>query len=115
MSRTVVEEIQGDVKHLAPEAPYIAQRLLKLYAPGLITYLVKDPTWHYGWTLHDAVHSGGAPNWGRWKKLLWALEMIGDIHARPHGYGVAVRISTDGWLRAVQRGAAQRSGDAVPV
>lgn len=115
MSRTnIVRPFAGDCEENAPE---IARLLLAEYAPRLLDFLAE----HVEWVSALRLQATAAPGvgWDAWTRLIWALEVTGEIDVtRGEGseYGWScIRISTNGWLRAVQRGAVARSGDLVPV
>ncbi len=121
MSRTILELHWGAANQPREKAPAIARALLAKHAPDMLDYLVDQGGWVTEHKLRETVRGGyvsGRFNWQVWSRLLWALEVTGDIIIKStdkYGYRLLVRLSVNGWLRAVQRGAAAWSGSAVPV
>ena len=112
-ARTVLESCFGVVKQLKMDAPVIAKRLLGQHASGLLGYLFENPGWH-----HEAMLcvDSGHIHWAVWKRLLWALEVTGDIAVEETRRGwLSVRISTASWLKEVQRRAVARPSNSVPA
>ncbi len=102
MSRTVLEQRRDDI-------PVVASTVL-------LDHLVHEPRWHDKSHLWAAVCTNrSSAGYDAWDRLLLALEATGDIIIARDPGQTCVRISTAGWLRAVQRGADARSGAAVPV
>lgn len=113
LDRTEVEKCFGLVRQLKMDAPVIAKRLLAQHTPKLLDYLFANPGWH-----HEAMLcvDTGHVQWAVWKRLLWALEVTGDITVKEVRRGwLFVRVSTSRWLREVQRRAAARPCNPVPV